>query len=88
MNNGNEPAYPTQETRDLNGNGIVEPSYGLTKRELIAAMAMQNPAICDGVAKDNQLDHWFGKNSTNITKPMIVAAQAVSYADALLEALK
>lgn len=82
----NEPAYPVPED-NLLSNGTYNNS-GLTKRELLAAMAMQNPAICDGVAKDNQLDHWFGKNSTNITKPMIVAAQAVSYADALLEALK
>lgn len=79
MSNKNEPAYPTQEVRDLNGNGIMAPSYGLTKRELIAAMAMQ------GLLSNNC-------EEPNITGQDSICKHyadiSVMYADALLEALK
>lgn len=73
MSNKNEPSYPTQELRGLDGGGILSPSYGLTKRELIAAMAMH------GILSQ--------ENSGDFT-PKGAASEAIEYADALLEELK
>jgi hypothetical protein len=39
MRNGNDPAYPS-------GNGVSMYQWGLTKRELFAAMAMQGLRAC------------------------------------------
>lgn len=76
MSNQNEPAYPTQEVRDINGNGIIEGCYGLTKRELFAAMAMQS---------------LFSQPSLHLNHKDVVknvCESSVKIADALLEALK
>lgn len=73
MSNKTEPAYPTQELRGLDGGGILAPSYGLTKRELIAAMAMQG--ALGGVPGSH-------------LRPENLAQESVAHADALLEALK
>lgn len=73
----NEPALHTQKARGLDGGGVLATSYGLTKRELIAAMAMQ------GV-----LSGYWGNQSLAEVQPDYIANEAVNYADALLEALK
>ena len=82
MSNKNEQVYPTHEVRGLDGGGILAPSYGLTKRELIAAMAMQG--LLTNEANDQfKLDfdtanQWYDA----------VGEASVKMADALLEALK
>lgn len=72
MSNKNEPAHPVQT-----GFGVV--SKGMTKRELIAAMAMQ------GLLSNNC-------EEPNITGQDSICKHyadiSVMYADALLEALK
>lgn len=83
MSNKNEPAYPTQEVRDLDGNGILAPSYGLTKRELIAAMAMQ------GLSSNSRIyekAEELGESNQSYYKEL--SSSSVKIADALLEALK
>jgi hypothetical protein len=67
--NGDNLAYPLAYTVD----GFVQPSFGLTKRELFAAMAMQG--FCANVKASTQ---WDGETR---------AQKAVRQADALLDAL-
>jgi hypothetical protein len=74
MNNGNESAYPAQE---LDGGGMPRTAaqWGLTKRELFAAMAMQGWCASDG-------------NSGAVYKSFEDLAEAsVKAADALLAEL-
>lgn len=80
MSNKNEKAYPQFEvvSGERDGHGDAVEAYtvatgGLTKRELIAAMAMQ------GILSQ--------ENSGDFT-PKGAASEAIEYADALLEALK
>lgn len=94
MTKANESAFPRKEEcivgpnqRMINEHGGV--SYypgqtylrehpGLTKRELFAAMAMQNMAT-----------HWYPEDDDDLRKePARVAAIAVNYADALLKELE
>ena len=67
MKNADMPAFPVEETS--NSESL---SFGLTKREYFAAMAMQGFVTC----KDNIIDH------------KLAAINAVKYADALLEELE
>lgn len=54
MNNANQPAYPIPDF--VNGNGDVQPeSIGLTKRELIAAMALQG-ILANDIPYENNVD--------------------------------
>lgn len=59
---------------------------GLSKRELIAAMAMQGIAagMCSGVFADKAAN---AQGRISMPKPDAVAETAVRYADALLAAL-
>ena len=64
--NGNEAAYPNYFFPEQ-----YNPEFGLTKRELIAAMAMQ------GLLANSRFDQG----------PRLVAEGAAQYADALIERL-
>ena len=70
--NGNELAFPFVETREMQGESI---SFGLTKREHFAAMAMQGMLSdeCGGQGPSWNAD--------------ACAARACQFADALLRAL-
>lgn len=70
MENKDKPAHPVQT-----GFGVLD--TGLTKRELIASMALQ------GV-----LSGYWGNQSLAEVMPDYIAQEAVAYADALLEELK
>ena len=79
--NGKELAFPFVETREMQGESI---SFGLTKREHFAAMAMQgllaNPG---GPIQANGMSGW---NLCNCTADQ-VGEFAKDLADALLRAL-
>jgi hypothetical protein len=62
--NGNDNAFPSSPEK-------YEPEFGLTKRELIAAMAMK------GMLANSRFDQG----------PRLVAEGATQYADALIERL-
>lgn len=68
-NNGQELAFPFVETREMQGESI---SFGLTKREHFAALAMQG--LCANTAYGDTQDEFIAKWS-------------VDQADALLRAL-
>lgn len=57
---------------------------GMSLRDYFAGQALSNSAICTGEAKQYELDAWFGKYATSITRRQIVAKQAAAYADAML----
>jgi hypothetical protein len=57
---------------------------GMTLRDYFAGQALTNPVICTGSAYDSQLDAWFGKSTTGITRSDIVTRQAYDFADAML----
>lgn len=70
MKNANMPINPTLE---LNGQGLLEDtSYGLTKREYFAAMALQG--LC--------------AHSGDYHAPEHLASDAVMFADAVLAELE
>lgn len=75
MSKGNEPAYPHTFTIPSSGGDATIISHGLTKREQIAAKAMQGLISVVNTAYFDQQTY---KN---------VAIDAVNYADALMEAL-
>jgi hypothetical protein len=82
--NENEPAYPEQLIQNRDGQFMRASSFadvgGLTKRELIAAMAMQ------GILSNNE----FGKQmrqSTDLIVGDTVSRLSLQCADALLAAL-
>lgn len=52
-------------------------------RDYFAAAALQNSTLCTGEAVPWQLKAWFG-DRYEITREEIAAAQADSYADAML----
>ena len=79
-NNGQELAYPFVETHEMQGESI---SFGLTKRELFAAMAMQG--ILANPGGPIQADDMNG-SVCNCTRAD-VGDLATSLADALLRAL-
>lgn len=60
---------------------------GMTLLDYFAGQALSNSRICTGEATEYQLREWFGDRG-GITKEEIVAKQALSYADAMLEARK
>jgi hypothetical protein len=64
--NGNDPVYPSYFFPEQ-----YNPEFGLTKRELIAAMAMK------GMLSNSRFDQG----------PRLVAEGATQYADALIERL-
>lgn len=66
----NEPAYPVPQS------GHTAPYFGLTKRELFAAMAMQSAYSM----------HMEGTRDT-ARDAKLLAAEAITIADALLDAL-
>lgn len=71
--NANEPAYPDTITMGPHGE-VCRPEFsGLTKRELIAAMAMQGLLANSGYA-----DAYNDKHAPALTK------LAATYADALI----
>ena len=67
--NGQELAFPFVETREMQGESI---SFGLTKREMFAAMAMQAQ---------------LSASDTKDTTTHGIAKWSVDYADALLAKL-
>lgn len=74
MGNGNQPAYGTAKVRFVSAEGTNyydETKLGLTKRELIAAMALQG-ILADG---------------NSFTSQESVVVQAINCADALLKSL-
>ena len=74
MIKGNEPINPILE---LNGKGQLEDtSYGLTKREYFAAMALQG--LCSACDEKGAWSH----------HSRLAAGAAVGYADALLAELE
>lgn len=76
MNNASEPAFPAWE---MGGQGPEPTSFGLTKREWFAAMAMQGMISAGWDSGDTRsVDGWRG----------YMAHEAVRYADALLESLR
>lgn len=72
MSKGNEPAYPHTFTIPSSGGDATIISHGLTKRERIAAMAMQGALS--------------GEPGSHL-RPENLAIESVQHADALLEAL-
>ncbi len=68
MENKNRPAFP------LSDSGVISNSDGLTKRELIAAMAMQ------GVVSGLHL-------TLSKEEATIIAGQSIQFADELLKQL-
>ena len=71
--NGTEPVYPGQPL-EASGEPIAEYYYGITKRELFAAMAMQGM-----IASESE--------SEGLYRPETAATRAVKFADALLKEL-
>lgn len=80
--NGQELAFPFVETREMQGESI---SFGLTKRELFAAMAMHG--LCANPGGPIQANGRSGWSFCNCTEDE-VGDTAVSLADALLRALR
>jgi hypothetical protein len=80
--NSNEPAYPIQPTFDNDGS-VCNERYkfeGLTKRELIAAMAMQGILSCgNGVHGKGEAEQHFEYDR--------IAKASINYADELLNQL-
>lgn len=81
MTDGNDLAFPFVETCEMQGESI---SFGFTKRELFAAMAMQgllaNPG---GPIQANGMSGWSIVNC----EPINVGRTALGMADALIAAL-
>lgn len=77
-NGGNESAFPYDVGRGPGG--FAECSFGLTKRELIAAMAMQG--MITGLTKFHPEHEGIIQN-----RPSDVAEISCVYADALLKEL-
>lgn len=87
MRIGNEPAYPAKYTKHKTGEvgnqvPIMADGAGLTKRELIAAMAMQS-LIATGTTIQVHTKDGALTLPTRVGAPKI----AVEYADALLAEL-
>lgn len=80
MITGNEPAYPTIEQDNVNGNLIWNTVAGLTIRQHFAAMAMQ------GLVANSEHRKWYKKESY-LMPYEIYAEQAVDLADALIKEL-
>lgn len=76
MNEAHEPAYPSQRL-DACGMPREDISYGLTKRELFAAMAMQGLLSGDNMIAGNPNESYISANSRH----------AVMLADRLLAEL-
>lgn len=83
MSNANEPAYPNELASPTNDSYLS--TSGLTKRELIAAMALQgllsNPG---GPVQSSSMKGW--DPCTNCTHAQ-VAQEANAFADALIAEL-
>lgn len=77
----NPPAFPTATHHDM---AVVQ--EGMTLRDWYAGQAMANPSICTGEAPSWQMVRWFGEHANGITRPQIIARQALDFADALLAA--
>lgn len=82
MSNANEPAYPVayEYSEKYNSDCINQP--GLTKRELIAAMAMQG--ILSGLADDPKNKYAVNDGYLNMG---LIAKESVDCADYLLKQL-
>jgi Pyruvate/2-oxoacid:ferredoxin oxidoreductase gamma subunit len=81
MTNPNDTAYPADSN--------TQTESGLTKREYFAAMAMQGilaqmPNVPCGVEKQTK---YYAEQYPGLTMFQAVAAESVSMADALIEAL-
>jgi NADH:ubiquinone oxidoreductase subunit 2 (subunit N) len=74
------PAFPTQEIRDGNGNGIVEPAHGMSMLRYLAAHA---PITLQDAQKymEEQMEFTYAQLFKTL------AAMRVSYAEAMLTAL-
>lgn len=81
---GHQLAFPHHEVWDEEKTEIGWIGGGLTKREFIAAMAMQGMALKDR-GHYNQTDI---EGKYHLSHPRWVADAAVDYADALLAALE
>lgn len=75
MKNGEQPAYPSKAK---NESAMIEKFRGLSKRELVAAMAMQGLLSIDD-------ENYYVNNHALHTES--VAKDAVAMADALLKEL-
>lgn len=53
-------------------------------RRYFEGQAMANPIICSGTASAHDIDRWFGKNASNISREQIAAAQASAFAEAMM----
>jgi hypothetical protein len=53
-----------------------------------AGMALSNPSICHGNVSDHDLDRWFGKSHRGVSRAMVVAQQALEYADVMIAAVE
>lgn len=71
MENKDRPAYPASEETHTIG------THGMSKREIIAAMAMQG-LIANG---------WFGKDASDTSLFKDRAERAIKHADELLKQL-
>ena len=85
MTDGNEPANPTIRQHDINGNTITFPYYGLTKRELFAAMAMQG--LVSNHNTPDYLDDCDDDPNETENPAAIIARLSLEAADALIAAL-
>lgn len=52
----------------------------ITRKEMLLAAAIANPNICTGTAKEYEINNWFGKERTCITKEEILLKQAEQFA--------
>lgn len=87
MSSGNEPAYPAEVWRHneyKNGWAVCGFNAGLTKRELIAAMAMKGLLGSDVFMR---LSDDVIEANPKVTRSELVASQAIRFADALLAQL-
>ena len=56
----------------------------LSLRNRFALAALANPNVCTGQAPEWQLDQWFGKDCSGITRKQVIAKQAFVMADAMI----
>lgn len=79
------PAFPVLELKEMGNKFLLDcTSIGLTKREKIAAMAMQGLLANYEAQKDMQIEVGYsGENFKDV-----LAANSVSFADALLKQLE
>lgn len=88
MENSNKSAFPTDETGGAMGRKV---QYGLTKRELFSAMAMQglcaNPSALESYYAVANLSQE-NRTMPRVDAPEILTKESIAIADELLKQLE